>query len=86
MCKLLVEARAAVDGKTKVRAGYECHGVGVLADCAPAPVDVQNGWTLLHKAAYDNSVEVAELVLRAGAKVDTKGNVRAACGWHGATC
>ena len=46
----------------------------------------KNGWTLLHKAAYDNSVDVAELVLRAGAKVDTKGNVRAACGYDMVLC
>ena len=46
------------------------------AECVPV---VQGGYTALHQAALNNSLEVAELLLGAGASVDAKGNVRAGC-------
>ena len=41
----------------------------------------QNGKTALHKAAEKNSLEVAQLLLGAGAAVDAKNNVRAGSTW-----
>ena len=39
----------------------------------------QAGFTALHKAALMNFLEVAELLLGAGASVDAKNNVSAVC-------
>ena len=40
---------------------------------------VQSGWTLLHKAAYNDTPKFAELLLGSGGKVYAKGKVRAHC-------
>ena len=45
---------------------------------------VQAGWTALHMAAYDNFLEVAEVLVAANANVDIKNKVRAGCSWLGA--
>ena len=42
--------------------------------------------TALHHAATENSMEVAELFLGAGASVDIKDHVRAGCSCIGAEC
>ena len=41
----------------------------------------QNGYTALHKAAWDNWLEVAEVLVAANANLDIKTNVRAGCSW-----
>ena len=46
----------------------------------------QFGWTALHYAANYNRLEVAELLLGAGASVDAKDTVRAGCSCLGAVC
>ena len=44
----------------------------------------QYGDTALHKAAYNNSPELAEVLLAANANVDIVNKVRAGCSWRGA--
>ena len=44
----------------------------------------QNGNTALHRAAWNNSLEVAEVLVAANANVDIKNKVRAGCSWLGA--
>ena len=44
----------------------------------------QYGYTALHKAACNNSLEVAEVLVAANANVDIKDRVRAGCSWLGA--
>ena len=46
----------------------------------------QGGATALHLAAYYNFLEIAELLLGAGASADAKNNVRAGCSYLGAVC
>ena len=66
------------------------HGRGNAAD-AYAHTDSgvavgQDRWTALQCAAYLNSLEVAELLLGAGASVDAKSEVRAGCSYLGDVC
>ena len=44
----------------------------------------QDGYTALHWAAVQNSLEVAEVLVAANANVDITNNVRACCSWLGA--
>ena len=46
----------------------------------------QPRFTALHYAARDNRLEVAELLLGAGASVDAKNKVRAGCSCRDAVC
>ena len=43
-----------------------------------------NGYTALHYAAWNNSHELAEVLVAANANVDIKNTVRAGCSWLGA--
>ena len=45
---------------------------------------VQNGDTALHRAADNNSLEVAEVLVAANANVDINSKVSAGCSWLGA--
>ena len=52
---------------------------------APALVLVgQHGSTALHKAAWNNSLEVVEVLVAANVNIDIKSTVRAGCSWLGA--
>ena len=46
----------------------------------------QSGYTALHRAARNDSLEVAEVLVAANANVDIKNWVRAGCSWLGAEC
>ena len=57
-----------------------------LVLCAECVAVGQYGHTSLHLAANENSLEVAELLLGAGASVDIESKVRAACSCLVAVC
>ena len=44
----------------------------------------QSGSTALYFTAYNNSLEVAKVLVAANANVDVKTDVRAGCSWLGA--
>jgi ankyrin repeat protein len=48
-------------------------------DCVSGVLVAQFGNTALHRAARNNSLEVAEVLVAANANVDIKDNVRAGC-------
>ena len=56
----------------------------LVSDCVSAVLVVQAEWTALHRAACNNSLEVAEVLVAANANVDIVNNVRAGCSWLGA--
>ena len=68
----------------------ERHGLGNAAGVHAQTDSVgavgQFGTTALHRAAMYNRLEVAELLLGAGASVDAKDKVRAGCSCLGAGC
>ena len=43
--------------------------------CDDEPFIYQEGWTALHFASQDGQVQVAEILIKNGAKVDAKGKV-----------
>ena len=57
-----------------------------LVRCAECGAVGQSGTTALDWAASNNSLEMAELLLGAGASVDAKNRVRAGCTCLGAGC
>ena len=59
--------------------GAECVAVGQHHT-------IQGGITALHTAASKNSLEMAELLLGAGASVDARDRVRAGCSWLATVC
>ena len=72
---MLLQARADPDARTNVRARRSEWGwvltVWLVAE--------QNGSTALHWAASHNSLEVAEMLLIAGAEVDASDKVSTCC-------
>ena len=50
-------------------------------DCVSVVLVGQNGSTALHLAAWNNSLEVAEVLVAANANEDIKNKVRAGCSW-----
>ena len=56
----------------------------LITDCVSAVLVAQNGDTALHRAAYNNSLEVAEVLVAANANVDIVNKVRSCCSWRGA--
>ena len=47
----------------------------LVTDCVSVVLVGQQGNTALHRAAYSNSLEVAEVLVAANANVDIKDNV-----------
>ena len=58
----------------------------LVTDCVSVVLVGQDGSTALDKAAFMNSLEVAEVLVAANANVDIKNKVRAGCSWLGADC
>ena len=56
----------------------------LITDCVAVVLVAQNGNTALHEAAYNNSLEVAEVLVAANANVDALRHVSAGCSWLGA--
>ena len=56
----------------------------LITDCVSTVLVGQYEETALHRAADNNSLEVAEVLVAANANVDVKDKVRACCSWLGA--
>ena len=81
VAEVLVAANANVGAKSKVRAGF---GLVLVSDSDSVVLVGQSGWTALHRAACNNSREVAEVLVAVNANVDIREEVRAGCSWLGA--
>ena len=76
---LLLQSKASLaDGMAKVSVDCTRLGLNALTACACVG---QNGWTLLHKAAYMNSLQLAKLLIGFDAEVGFKALVRAGHAW-----
>ena len=54
------------------------------ADSVSGVLVGQDGWTALHMAVRNDSLEFAEVLVAANANADIKDWVRAGCSWLGA--